>query len=282
MSCTYKKKKKKKKKKNTIKMADKKKQERTRSEKRKKEKKMSESNRRRTKKSDNTQDIPRAFSSSSSSTSTPTSTSLATTATSSSQRTHKRYRTCPDCHQSHSDYRIGPQCRYIVTNFLGSGSFAKVTKAYDTRRNEPVAIKIVTFASAYRTCDNMQLSLRRLCPALDNEARLLKYFDDRGGAKYGVLPIYDVFRTPSEACLVMPCYGPDLYKLLKQQPFRGFPLNFVRTMVYDVLRTVKFLHQHDYVHTDIKPENLVLLNDHLVPSVTYGMLPESPRVRLVD
>lgn len=74
--------------------------------------------------------------------------------------------------------------------------------------------------------------------------RLLEWFDARG-----------------HVCMTFPRLGPSLYDVLRRNGYRPLPVPLVRKLVAQVAAATAFVHRAGFVHTDLKPENLLLARD---------------------
>ena len=52
----------------------------------------------------------------------------------------------------------------------------------------------------------------------------------------------------------------SLYDFLKLNSFKGYTMNQVKHIAKQVFEGIEFLHSIDIVHTDLKPENIILIN----------------------
>ena len=59
-------------------------------------------------------------------------------------------------------------------------------------------------------------------------------------------------------CLVFESMWKDLYGLMKKRQFKSFPMTWIRTMSYQALLGVYYLHRENIIHTDLKPENFLV------------------------
>jgi len=83
---------------------------------------------------------------------------------------------------------------------------------------------------------------------------------------------------PGHFSLVFECLGRSLYDFLKRHDYRPFPLYCVRDFATQLLDALDFLHGFSLIHTDLKPENVLLITNEEV--VYYGPSSASPRQRL--
>lgn len=64
----------------------------------------------------------------------------------------------------------------------------------------------------------------------------------------------------------------NLYEHLKDHNFRGLPLDAIRKIILQMLRSLEFLKRHHIIHCDLKPENVLLKNcdDSEVKIIDFG------------
>lgn len=90
-----------------------------------------------------------------------------------------------------------------------------------------------------------------------------KIFDHLGNKKHpNIVNLLDSFYTKSEfgnhGCLVFELCGQHLLKLLNRSDDGSLPLPIVKKIIKQTLEAIKFLHENNIIHTDIKPENILL------------------------
>ena len=81
-----------------------------------------------------------------------------------------------------------------------------------------------------------------------------------------------------------------MYNVIKMNDYRGFPMNLVQSFFRQILRTIGFIHNEGYTHTDLKPENVLLETNSFrrekYPSKgeesEWIELPEDDRIRIID
>lgn len=81
-------------------------------------------------------------------------------------------------------------------------------------------------------------------------------------------------------CLVFEPLGCSLYKLIVKNKYQGLPIEVVKSIIGQILEGLHYLHHKCHIiHTDIKPENILLVMDGksrapIVPSAkVVGQLP---------
>jgi len=114
------------------------------------------------------------------------------------------------------------------------------------------------------------------------EARIVAEVNRRGGrGRTHCVELYDTFSFQGHYCMVFESLGPSLYDFLKRHNYQPFPMACVQDFTVQLLEALEFLHSFRLIHTDLKIENICLMNDH---EVTYASrrVPESTKVKIID
>jgi serine/threonine protein kinase len=93
--------------------------------------------------------------------------------------------------------------------------------------------------------------------------------------------MHEAFTFENHFCMVFESLGPSLYDFLKRHDYQPFPMVCIQDFAVQLLETLEFLHSFRLIHTDLKIENVLLMNDR---EVTYGhqRVPESTRIKVID
>lgn len=146
--------------------------------------------------------------------------------------------------------------RYVLVRKLGWGHFSTVWLARDLQslRNNHVAMKIVRSDRVYTEA------------ALD-EIKLLKrvrsnFDDDQLGSRY-ILKLLDNFHhtgpNGDHIVMVFEVLGENLLALIKKYEHRGIPMIYVKQISKQLLLGLDYMHRRcGVIHTDIKPENVLM------------------------
>ena len=159
--------------------------------------------------------------------------------------------------------------RYYVGELLGSGAFAQVWQCKDLRTSKEVAVKVLKSDSAVRDMGEEEVIM----------LRSLK----KSGSKV-LMEILDNFveegpNNGKHICIVTELLGPSLLDCLHPA---GMHLNNVRQVASQILSGLHFLHTTaKIIHTDIKPEN-VLLSDNRLGASNFSEKVEGIKVKLAD
>ena len=128
--------------------------------------------------------------------------------------------------------------KFKILKRIGSGSFGIVYKGVDIKTDEFVAIKVETNTKA---------------PRLEYEKKLYRLLSNHKGIPQikwnGIIN--------EKSVLVMDYLGPtldDLYKFCDSE----FSLKTVGMIALQILDRVEFIHNHNILHRDIKPDNFLI------------------------
>ncbi|PAA93865.1 hypothetical protein BOX15_Mlig021322g1 [Macrostomum lignano] len=157
-----------------------------------------------------------------------------------------------DDSDGHLIYAFGDvlQERYEITKTLGEGTFGKVTECIDLQSDSRrrVAIKVIKNVEKYREAAKLEINVLKKLDEKDPEGwylciKLLHWFEYYG-----------------HMCLVFGLLGKSVYDFLKDNDYAPYPMDHVRHIVYQLVHSVRFLHDNQLTHTDLKPENILFLN----------------------
>jgi len=129
----------------------------------------------------------------------------------------------------------------IKTN--GTGSFGVVYKAIDTSTQEVVAIKRVLQDKRYK---NRELQIMKMVVNHPNVCRLISSFNE--ATKDGVY-----------LNLVLEYVPKNLFQISQYLKAKKIvPMIYIKVYVYQMLRSLAFIHSLGICHRDIKPQNLLV------------------------
>jgi hypothetical protein len=130
--------------------------------------------------------------------------------------------------------------RYEVLAPISSGAMGAVYRAEDRENGAPVAVK--------------RLSDVRHAARFEIEARLLAQLRHPR-----VVRVIDYFQDDSGQYIVMQLVeGADLGGMLKQHGRPGLPVQNAIDYVRQTAEALKYVHEQQIVHRDVKPQNLIL------------------------
>jgi len=177
---------------------------------------------------------------------------------------------------SHLVYKEGEVLanRFKLIDTIGEGTFGKVVRTLDIKKNKIYALKIVRNVRDYREDAKMEI----------NVLSKIRRFDPAG--KSLCVSMLDWFNHHGHMCILFNILGRSVYDFQRENHFAPFPRHQVRRITHDMCRSVNFLHQNHLTHTDLKPEN-ILFRDSAFQTVTASSSSSvrevlDPTIRLID
>lgn len=135
--------------------------------------------------------------------------------------------------------------RYHILEQLGEGGMAIVYKAYDTRLETDVAVKVI------RTENLAPSILERALKRFEREAKMLAKLTHSN-----IVKVLDYGDYEGKPYLVMPyLQGGTLKKFLKGQPV---PWQDAARLLLPIARALSYAHSEGMVHRDVKPSNILI------------------------
>ncbi|XP_026798493.3 testis-specific serine/threonine-protein kinase 6 [Pangasianodon hypophthalmus] len=154
---------------------------------------------------------------------------------------------------------------YILDGTLGKGSYGKVKSAYSKELKKKVAIKII---------DKTKAPAEFLQKFLPRELEILSSLNHPH-----IVKTFKIFRIGEKKLFIMMELGAqgDLLELIKT---RGkLSEDLARKLFHQLSLAVKFIHDQNIVHRDLKCENLLLDNDFNLKVADFGF---SKRLEYID
>ncbi|KAM8974087.1 homeodomain-interacting protein kinase 2-like isoform 2-T2 [Pelodytes ibericus] len=141
---------------------------------------------------------------------------------------------------------------YEVLEFLGRGTFGQVVKCWKRRTNEIVAIKILKNHPSYARQGQIEVSI-------------LARLSTESADDFNFVRAYEYFQHKNHTCLVFEMLEQNLYDFLKQNKFSPLPLKYIRPVLQQVGTALMKLKSLGLIHTDLKPENIMLVDPSRQP-----------------
>lgn len=137
--------------------------------------------------------------------------------------------------------------KYLVLDMLGQGTFGQVAKCQNIITKEIVGVKIIKSKAEYLNQSIVEVKFLKLINLkLDPN-------DD-----HHFLRLKDTFIHKNHLCLVFELLNRNIYEILKQNRFYGLKISTIRHVTAQLLDSLSVLKNHNIVHCDIKPENILL------------------------
>jgi len=140
---------------------------------------------------------------------------------------------------------------------LGEGAFAVVRRLRRKGSGEIVALKVV---------EKYPLHIRNMLPQLQREVRI------QGSLQHQhILRLLSYMEDESYVYMLLEhCPGGSLRCLCGKQPSNRLPEATSGRYFAQILKGVDFMHQHGYVHRDLKEENMLLTKEDEVRICDFG------------
>jgi serine/threonine protein kinase len=155
--------------------------------------------------------------------------------------------------------------RYRVVRKLGWGHFSTVWLVKDMKLKHHSALKVVKSAGRYAETarDEIKLLSRVAAANLNHPGRshIVSFLDSF---------FYEGIDA-AHVCIVFEPLGENLLAIIERHKKTGVPIPVVRSIARQILLGLQYLHDEcDLVHTDIKPENILIS----IPDVEQHILDE--------
>ncbi|MCJ8733475.1 hypothetical protein PDJAM_G00223800 [Pangasius djambal] len=148
---------------------------------------------------------------------------------------------------------------YHILDVLGNGTFGKVVKCRRQSDGELVAVKIMSYDAI-----GSQL--------IKNELKLITTMLQSNLKTSHIVHFFEAFCDPTQHYLVFEMLEKNLYELQKENGFRPLPVRNIRTVTCQMLTALAKLRELAIIHADLKPENIMIVNQQRFPF----------RVKLID
>lgn len=142
--------------------------------------------------------------------------------------------------------------RYLLFKKIGDGSFSSVWMAMDLKSNDFVAIKIQNtedFEEGEKEIGFFNLADKIGCEYLHTLRDKFTFYDDDA----------DKDEDDPHICMVTELLAGSVDSILRKGKYsNGFPYKIAVEIMRQTLIALAKLHDNDVIHTDIKPENILL------------------------
>ncbi|XP_015925431.1 cyclin-dependent kinase-like 4 isoform X2 [Parasteatoda tepidariorum] len=137
---------------------------------------------------------------------------------------------------------------------IGEGSYGVVFKCRNRENGQIVAVK--KYVESEDDPLIKKIALR--------EIRMLKQLKHPN-----LVNLIEVFRRKRKLHLVFEYCEHTVLDILEKHP-KGVPDNLTKRIVWQTLQAVNFCHEHNCIHRDVKPENILITKDGIVKLCDFG------------
>ncbi|XP_035991238.1 homeodomain-interacting protein kinase 2 [Fundulus heteroclitus] len=163
-----------------------------------------------------------------------------------------------------------PSSDYLILSFLGEGTFGQVVKCIKQATNETVAVKMFK----ERTMTNEAV----------NEVNMLEKIRQFDPDRFNFVRYNDTFMYQQQMCIEFEMLQISLFDFVRKKPHRSLTVKEIRPILHQVAITLDILQTQAIVHTDLKPDNIMLV-DHAkhplkVKVIDFGLACHVPEPKL--
>lgn len=151
----------------------------------------------------------------------------------------------------------GEATKYQILSELGSGGFGRVFECENLTTKKKMAMKIIPKTKAIDG---------------EREVTMLREIRKLDLRKNNLIEFTDSFTYNEDICIVFEKLDLSLFHLMEARGFKPLDFSEIRAITEQMLVALAALKSINVVHTDIKPDNILLVNHQLEPF----------RVKLID
>ncbi|XP_015792516.1 cyclin-dependent kinase-like 1 isoform X2 [Tetranychus urticae] len=144
--------------------------------------------------------------------------------------------------------------KYEKISKIGEGSYGLVFKCRNRENGQLVAVK-----KYVETEDDPLIKKIAL-----REIKMLKQLKHPN-----LINLIEVFRRKRKLHLVFEYCELTVLDILEKYP-KGVPEYLTKRIIWQTINAVNFCHQHNCIHRDVKPENILLTRDFIVKLCDFG------------
>jgi serine/threonine protein kinase len=146
--------------------------------------------------------------------------------------------------------------KYNKLEQLGNGAYGIVNKAIEIRTGEIVAIKkLKKKYYNWEECKNLK------------EVKALTNLNHKN-----IVKLKELIKTDDAVSLVFEYMNKNLYEEMQNRT-KKFHEDEIRTIIYQTLEGLAYMHKYGFFHRDLKPENL-LIKDNVIKIADLGLARE--------
>uniref|UniRef100_A0A3B4WM51 Protein kinase domain-containing protein n=1 Tax=Seriola lalandi dorsalis TaxID=1841481 RepID=A0A3B4WM51_SERLL len=135
--------------------------------------------------------------------------------------------------------------RYLIMNFNGEGCFGKVAECFDLITAQMVAVKI------HKDSED---------PTIKREVAMLEAVRALDPDKKNIVRFMEDFRFNELSCLAFEMLDRSVWDLMKERDWEPLSVSEIRPVTHQLLVAFEALKNIGIMHTDLKPDNIMLVN----------------------
>uniref|UniRef100_A0A3B4Z0J0 Protein kinase domain-containing protein n=1 Tax=Seriola lalandi dorsalis TaxID=1841481 RepID=A0A3B4Z0J0_SERLL len=160
--------------------------------------------------------------------------------------------------------------RYLIMDFNGEGYFGKVAQCFNLIMAKMVAIKIP------KESDD---------PTIQREVGMLEAVSACDPDKKNILRFMENFRFSNLSCLVFEMLDRSLWDLVEERKWEPLSVSEIRPVTHQLLFAFEPLKNIGLMHTDLKPDNIMLVNHKDQPFkiklIDFGMARPASKAKIL-
>lgn len=148
----------------------------------------------------------------------------------------------------HYKIKIGDQIayRFEIRSVIGKGAFGQVLRCIDHKTGQFIALKMIVNTPVMNEQGQIEASILQFLKTCE------------GNENSCIMEGVDYFVFRNHICISSEVLGSNLYDMCRKMRFKPLSMIQVKSISKDILTGLKFLHDNNVVHCDIKPENILL------------------------
>ena len=148
------------------------------------------------------------------------------------------------------------ESKYTKTTKLGEGTYGVVYRAKDQKGQEIYALKRI----------RLQAEDEGIPSTAIREISLLKELNH-----INIVKLYEVMHNSKKLTLVFEYVEQDLKKIIDSTNGKGLDMKYLKSLLYQLLRGVDYIHKSKVLHRDLKPQNLLISKDNILKIGDFGL-----------